>query len=164
MAHLNSFTYDIMDFSIFGQQLCTGSGIEELMDDLGNALSQGGPNLKMLGGGQPAAIPEMNALWKRRMEEIAASPEGFDKMLANYEPPRGNPAFIRSMAKMLREHFGWDVTEKNIAITSGGQTAFFFLFNMLAGKFEDGRQKKVLLPIVPEYIGYANQSVGESFF
>ena len=46
----------------------------------------------------------------------------------------------------------------------GGQTAFFFLFNALAGRFPDGRRKKILLPLLPEYIGYANQAVGEDFF
>lgn len=153
-----------LDFSLFGQRLCTGSGIEELMDDLGNALSQGGANIKMLGGGQPAAIPEMDKIWRQRLEEICGSEGGMEKMLTKYEPPRGNPTFISSLAKMLRQNFGWNVTEKNIAITAGGQTAFFFLFNALAGQFSDGRKKKILLPIVPEYIGYANQSVGSDLF
>jgi valine--pyruvate aminotransferase len=46
----------------------------------------------------------------------------------------------------------------------GGQTAFFFLFNALAGHYPDGRHKKILLPLVPEYIGYANQSLGSQIF
>ena len=48
-------------FSNFGRHLGCGSGIGELMDDLGHALASGGPGLKMLGGGQPARIPEINA-------------------------------------------------------------------------------------------------------
>ena len=141
-----------------------GSGIEELMDDLGNALVSGGPDVRMLGGGQPAHIPEVNALWRRRLEEIMASPGGLEKMLSNYDPPRGNPLFLDSIAALFRESFGWDISAKNIAITAGGQTAFFFLFNALAGKFKDGSRKKILLPLVPEYIGYANQSVSDDIF
>ena len=68
-----------IDLSLFGQRLCQGSGIEELMEDLGNALSSGGPDIKMLGGGQPASIPEMNASWRRRMEEIAEEAGGMEK-------------------------------------------------------------------------------------
>ncbi|BDS07726.1 valine--pyruvate transaminase [Oceaniferula spumae] len=151
-------------FSNFGQRLCMGSGIEELMDDLGNALVNGGPDTKMLGGGQPAHIPEVNALWRRRLEEIMSSPGGVEKMLANYDPPRGNPIFLQAIADLFRENFGWDISAKNIAITSGGQTAFFFLFNALAGEFKDGSRKKILLPLVPEYIGYSNQSVGSDLF
>ena len=151
-------------FSEFGKRLCMGSGIEELMDDLGNALVSGGPDVRMLGGGQPAHIPEVNALWRRRLEEIMASPGGLEKMLSNYDPPRGNPLFLDSIAALFRESFGWDISAKNIAITAGGQTAFFFLFNSLAGKFKDGSRKKILLPLVPEYIGYANQSVSDDIF
>lgn len=150
--------------SELGERLCTGSGIEELMDDLGSALAEGGDDMKMLGGGQPAHIPEVNAVWRRRMEEIMALPGGLERVLSNYDPPRGNPQFLESLAMLFRENLGWDVTAKNLAITAGGQTAFFFLFNALAGHFSDGSRKKILLPLVPEYIGYANQSVGEEMF
>lgn len=150
--------------SEFGQRLCVGSGIEELMDDLGNALALGGPNIRMLGGGQPAHIPEVNALWRMRMEEILSTPGELEKTLSNYDPPRGNPKFLEALAELFNQSFGWDISAKNIAITAGGQTAFFFLFNSLAGKFPDGSSKKILLPLVPEYIGYANQSVGSDIF
>ncbi|MFC4994304.1 valine--pyruvate transaminase [Rubritalea tangerina] len=152
------------DFSIFGNNLCGGSGIEELMDDLGNALAHGGPDTKMLGGGQPGSIPEMNAIWRKRMEEIMAEPGAMEAMVGNYDPPKGSPKFISALAHLFSQELGWDVTEENIAITAGGQTAFFFLFNALAGRTRDGRRKKILLPLVPEYIGYSNQSVGEDFF
>ena len=78
--------------------------------------------------------------------------------------PAGSEAFRSALADLFREEFGWDVTHENFAVTMGGQTAFFFLFNALAGRFPDGSRKKVLLPLLPEYIGYANQSVGEDFF
>lgn len=152
------------EFSVFGEQLGGGSGIEELMDDLGNALASGGPDVKMMGGGQPAHIPEVNALWRRRLEEILATPGGLEKMVANYDPPRGNPRFLESIAVLFRERFGWDISARNVAVTPGGQTAFFFLFNALAGRFADGSQRKVLLPLVPEYIGYSSQSVGSDVF
>ena len=155
-----------MDLSLseFGERLCSGSGIEELMDDLGNALASGGDSIKMLGGGQPAHIPEINAIWRRRIEELLESQEGLGRTLSNYDPPRGNTKFLDALAQLFQENFGWNITSKNIAITAGGQIAFFFLFNALAGKFTDGSKKKILLPLVPEYIGYANQSVGEDIF
>ena len=152
------------EFSTFGRQLAGGSGIEELMEDLGNALASGGPDICMLGGGQPAHIPEVNALWRRRMEEILAEPGALERVLANYDPPRGNPKFIAALAALFRREFGWQLGPENVAITSGGQTAFFFLFNLLAGPMPDGRSKKILLPLVPEYIGYANQGAGGDLF
>ncbi|MDB4501761.1 valine--pyruvate transaminase, partial [Akkermansiaceae bacterium] len=78
--------------------------------------------------------------------------------------PAGSELFRKALAKLFQKEFGWEVTHENFAVTMGGQTAFFFLFNALAGTFRDGSRKKILLPLVPEYIGYANQSVGPEFF
>ena len=71
------------------------------MDDLGHALASGGPDLKMLGGGQPARIPEMNAVWRRRLEEILEEIGGLERALTTYDPPRGNPAFPPSHRRAL---------------------------------------------------------------
>ena len=132
------------------------------MTDLGEALANGG-EVCMLGGGQPAQIPEVEAVWQRRWREIEEAGE-LRQVLGNYQPPAGALTFRQKLAEMLQREFGWKVTADNIAVTAGGQTAFFFLFNALAGKMPDGRQRKILLPLVPEYIGYSGQSVGEEFF
>ncbi len=152
------------ELSEFGRGLCTGSGIGELMEDLGAALAAGGERMRMLGGGQPAHISEMDAIWRRRLEEITAAPDELEHMLGNYEGPAGNSEFRAAVAGLFRREFGWKLGPENVGITAGGQTAFFFLFNSLAGRFADGRRKKILLPLVPEYIGYANQSIGGDLF
>jgi valine--pyruvate aminotransferase len=152
------------EFSQFGQQLGCGSGIGELMEDLGHAMANASPDLKMLGGGQPARIPEMEAVWRQRLTEILAESGGLDRALTTYDPPGGNPRFLEAIATLFRESFGWNLGAENVAITSGGQTAFYFLFNLLAGTMPDGRHKKILLPLVPEYIGYANQGISGNLF
>jgi valine--pyruvate aminotransferase len=149
----------VYEKSLFGERLASGSGIEELMDDLGRAMAGTHGPVRMLGGGNPAHIPEMQAIWRNRMEAILADPPAFDRMMTNYDPPIGNARFIAALANLLRHEFGWNVGPENIAITAGGQTAFFFLFNLLAGEFRDGRRKRILLPLVPEYIGYMNQGL-----
>ena len=152
------------EFSQFGQRMAALSGIETLMEDLGKAMADGGAGIHMLGGGNPAHIPEVEAVWRRRMAEILADGDSFGRMLGNYDPPRGHAGFLAAMATLLRSEFGWDITPDHLAITAGGQTAFFYLFNLLAGKMAQGRQKSILLPIVPEYIGYANQGLTPEFF
>ena len=152
------------EFSNFGQHLGKGSGIGELMEDLGHALASGSPDLKMLGGGQPARIPEMNAVWRQRLEELMEETGGLERSLTSYDPPSGNPHFLEAIATLFRETFGWPITSENVTITSGGQTAFYFLFNLLAGEMPDGSRRKILLPLVPEYIGYANQGNGGEMF
>ncbi|MCG8651716.1 MAG: valine--pyruvate transaminase, partial [Pirellulales bacterium] len=152
------------EFSEFGKRLCSGSGIGELMEDLGEALANAEGIVRMLGGGQPAHIPEMDSLWRRRLEEIGQTDGELEHALGNYEPPSGNLAFRTAVAELFCRQFGWPIGPENVGITAGGQTAFFFLFNSLAGRFECGKQKKILLPLVPEYIGYANPSVGSEIF
>jgi len=150
-------------FSLAGQKLTGRSGILELMDDLGRAMTIE-PDMRMLGGGNPAAVPEMQALLRKRMHELVEDGHALDRMLGNYDPPQGNPRFLRALAGLLQRTFGWDIGPENLAITTGGQSAFFYLFNLLAGRFENGRQRKVLLPLAPEYIGYADQGLeGELF-
>lgn len=134
------------------------------MEDLGEALASDGGDIRMLGGGNPALIPAVEKLWRERMAELLADGRRFEQMLGVYDPPKGNARFARALASELERHFGWPVSEENIAVTSGGQTAFFYLFNLLAGEHGEGRRKKILLPIVPEYIGYAQQGFSEDFF
>jgi valine--pyruvate aminotransferase len=152
-----------LPFSLVGQKLTGRSGILALMDDLGKALTLD-PQMRMLGGGNPAAVPEMQACIRERMAELLAEGAAFDRMIGNYDPPQGNPPFCAALAKLLRETFGWEIGPENVAITTGGQTAFFYLFNLLGGRHADGLFRKILLPLCPEYIGYADQGLDESLF
>lgn len=152
-------------FSSIGQRIGASSGIEQLMDDLGHALATGGSGMRMLGGGNPAAIPEVTALWRTEMARLLKEePDRFDRMLVNYDPCRGNPDFIRAIVELFNRSYGWDITPEHVVVTNGGQTAFFFLFNLLAGQHAGERPRHVLLPLIPEYIGYANQGLSSEFF
>ncbi len=151
-----------MTFSQPGTLLSGPSGIQELMDDLGAALHSH-PDMRMLGGGQPAAIPEVQALWRTRMRALLEDGTAFDRMLLNYDPPAGNPHFREAFASFLKRECGWDVTHENICVLPSSQTACFLLFNLLAGEGAGGR-KRILFPLVPEYIGYANQGLCEGMF
>jgi valine--pyruvate aminotransferase len=153
-----------MKFSSLGQNLSGGSGIEHLMDDLGKALSGVGAAPLMLGGGNPAHIPEMEAVWKIRMEEILGDPAVLRRTLAIYDPPRGNAGVLKALADLLRREFGWAVGPENIAVTPGGQTAFYFLFNLFGGRRSDGMMGRILFPLMPEYIGYASQALEPGMF
>lgn len=150
--------------SEFGRALTSGSGIEELMEDLGHAMAAGGSGMLMLGGGNPGYIPEIEKLLAQRMRELVADPVAFRRMLGNYDPPRGNTAFLEAFAAMLRRELGWDIGAENLAVVCGGQTAFFQLFNLLAGRARDGATRRILFPLAPEYIGYASQGLVPGMF
>ena len=110
----------------------------------------------MLGGGNPAHIPEVDRCLRQSMETLLADGHRFERAIGSYDPPEGNAEFVEAIASLLRGRFGWDIGPQNIALTSGSQLAFFILFNLLAGEYEDGTKKKILFPLIPEYIGYCD--------
>ncbi|EPN8226320.1 valine--pyruvate transaminase [Vibrio alginolyticus] len=150
-----------MQFSKFGEKFNQYSGITQLMDDLNDGLRT--PGAIMLGGGNPAAIPAMLDYFHQASEEMLASGE-LVAALANYDGPQGKDAFVKALAQLFSETYGWDISEKNISLTNGSQSGFFYLFNLLAGKQPDGSHKKVLLPIAPEYIGYGDAGIDDDIF
>ncbi len=151
-----------MNLSTFGQRFARKTGARELMDDLGAALS-GGSAMKMLGGGNPAHIPEVQALFRERMVQVMNDEPLFKRMLANYPAPAGEEYFRVALAGLLNREYGWDLSEKNIALTAGSQSSFFLLFNLFAGPMPGNKvDRKILLPLTPEYIGYADLGVEEN--
>ncbi|WP_203345019.1 valine--pyruvate transaminase [Vibrio fluvialis] len=150
-----------MQFSTFGEKFNRYSGITQLMDDLNDGLRT--PGAIMLGGGNPAAIPEMLDYFKLTSEEMLADGSLIAAM-TNYDGPQGKDVLVKALAKLLRDTYGWDISEKNISLTNGSQSGFFYLFNLLAGRQPDGSFKKILLPLAPEYIGYGDAGIDEDIF
>lgn len=148
--------------SSYGEKLSAPSGINELMRDLGLAMS-GRADMLMLGGGNPAHIPAMEAMWRLRWQAIADEPGRLERVLGNYDEPKGSPDFIAALADSLRARYGWDIGPENVAVVNGSQNAFFYLFNMLGNRRENGH-KRILLPLAPEYIGYADQCLPPGSF
>lgn len=153
----------MMKVSRFGQKIATTSGIGQLMDDLGDALSQG-RDILMLGGGNPAHIPEVQKYFRDSMVKVLQNGDEFEMAIGNYDPPAGNTEFIEAISALLASELGWKVKPKNIALTNGSQTAFFILFNIFAGPFQDRTSRKILFPLTPEYIGYCDVGLADDLF
>ena len=134
------------------------SGISQLMDDLGKAMA-GESRMRMLGGGNPAHIPAVQDALRAEMQRILDSPGQFELMVGNYDTPMGNQAFREALCTFFQNEFGWQLTPKHIVICNGSQSAFFALFNLLGGA-----EQQILLPLVPEYIGYADQGLKKNLF
>ena len=151
-----------MPYSTFGNKFTQHSGINELMDDLNKGV-KGGDDLLMLGGGNPAAIPAIQQRITELMQALLDEGKLIDT-LANYDGPQGKDAFINALVELFNELYDWNLSADNIMLTNGSQNAFFYLFNLLAGDFSNGTKRKILFPLAPEYIGYADASVSEQAF
>ena len=153
----------MVNVSKFGKKIAETSGIGQLMADLGNALVEG-RDILMLGGGNPAHIPEVQERFRESMLKLLENGGEFERVIGNYDPPQGNKEFIEVISRLLANELGWDIQSKNIALTNGSQSAFFILFNIFAGAFEGGANKKILFPLAPEYIGYCDVGLADDLF
>ena len=151
-----------MPYSTFGNKFTQHSGINELMDDLNKGV-KGGDDILMLGGGNPATIPSIHQRLTNLMQELLDQGKLMDT-LGNYDGPQGKDAFINALVELFNDLYDWDLSTDNIMLTNGSQNAFFYLFNLLAGDFSQGKKRKILFPLAPEYIGYADASVSEDTF
>jgi valine--pyruvate aminotransferase len=142
-----------VSWSEFGARFARKTGARELMDDLGEALASD-RDICMLGGGNPAHIPEIEAMFTAEIERILGDEREYRRMFANYPSPAGEERFRSSLAGLFSREYGWQVGPENIALTNGSQAGFFILFNLLGGSQPDGTFKKIMLPVTPEYIGY----------
>lgn len=150
-------------FSRFGERFSRRTGARELMDDLGTAMASD-EQVMMLGGGNPALIPAVQEILRSRVRDVVASDREFRRMVSDYAHPAGEGTFREALAAFLRSEYHWPVGIENIALTGGSQSAFFQLFNLLAGESSDGTQRRILLPITPEYIGYRDTGVAGEIF
>jgi valine--pyruvate aminotransferase len=150
-----------MSFSQFGDKFTQHSGISRLMEDMGEGLRT--PGTIMLGGGNPAQIPAINDYFNQLLLQMHQDGK-LSEALCNYDGPRGKTLLLDALANMLRDELGWPITAQNIALTNGSQSAFFYLFNLFTGRRADGSKKRVLFPLAPEYLGYADAGLEEDLF
>lgn len=150
-----------MTFSAFGDKFTRFSGITRLMGDMNDGLRT--PGAVMLGGGNPAQIPEMQDYFQTLLSEMLATGK-LTEALCNYDGPQGKDVLRHALAEMLQKELGWQLDAQNIALTNGSQSAFFYLFNLFAGRRANGSMSKVLFPLAPEYLGYADAGLDENLF
>jgi valine--pyruvate aminotransferase len=152
-----------LNLSAFGERFTRNTGALELMDDLGQAMS-GDSDALMLGGGNPGKVAAVTSVLKQALLRIAGDDAEFNRMVANYAHPKGEGRFRRALAQLLKSEYGWPIGEEHIALTGGSQSAFFMLFNLFGGYRSDGTSRRVLLPVTPEYVGYADLGLSDGLF
>lgn len=117
----------------------------------------------MLGGGNPALVPQVNEVFLSELQKLVASNK-VSQVFGLYDGPTGNDEFRAALASQLSKEYAWDISANNVALGNGSQANFFVLFNMFAGEMPDGSHKKILFPLAPEYVGYADQGLSDDMF
>ena len=118
----------------FGKRFTADSGINRLMGDIALATAPGAPPVLMMGGGNPAQIPEVKEALRETMLKMLHDEPGEQNSpllhaVSNYDGPPGGRGLVHAVAEHFSEKFGWDIGPENVALTNGSQSSFVYLFN-----------------------------------
>lgn len=143
----------------FGAQMSHLTGVRAIMKDIDETLRAGaGREFINLSAGNPLVLPELEQLWRDCTAQLLASPE-YGEVVCRYGASLGYAPLIEAIAQDFNRRYGLSLSDRNILITPGSQSLYFYAANALGGYTTDGKLKQIVLPLSPEYTGYGGVSL-----
>ncbi|MBO3460348.1 valine--pyruvate transaminase [Aetokthonos hydrillicola Thurmond2011] len=140
--------------SQIGAQMSHLTGVRAIMKDIIETLRAGeGQQFINLSAGNPLILPQVEQLWRDCTAQLLASSE-YGEVVCRYGSSQGYAPFIKAIANDFNQRYGLNLTERNILITPGSQTLYFYAANAFGGYTSSGELKKIVLPLSPDYTGY----------
>ncbi|MBH8552630.1 valine--pyruvate transaminase [Nostocaceae cyanobacterium CENA357] len=137
-----------------GAQMSNLTGVRAIMKDINETLRAGaGQELNNLSAGNPLILPEVEQLWRDCTAELLASPE-YGEVVCRYGSSQGYAPLIEAIINDFNKRYGLNLTERNILITPGSQSLYFYAANSFGGYTTSGELKQIVLPLSPDYTGY----------
>ncbi|MEN9221847.1 MAG: hypothetical protein Q6M04_05355, partial [Thermostichus sp. BF3_bins_97] len=118
--------------SRLGQRMSRLSGVRAINKDIAETLQKGGSHWIDLGAGNPVILPEVEAMWRRYTQELMSGPE-FGQVLCRYGVSQGYGPLIEAVVDYFNQEYGWGITRRNVLITPGSQSFYFFAVNVFCG-------------------------------
>jgi valine--pyruvate aminotransferase len=143
----------------FGTQMSKLTGVRAIMKDIIETLKAGeGQEFINLSAGNPVILPEVEQLWRDCTAELLASPE-YGEVVCRYGSSQGYQPLIEAIAKDFNQRYGLNLSDRNILITPGSQSIYFYAANVFGGYTAEGNLKQIVLPLSPDYTGYGGVSL-----
>lgn len=143
----------------FGTQMSNLTGVRAIMKDIDETLQAGqGQEFINLSAGNPVILPEVEQLWRDCTAELLASSE-YGEVVCRYGSSRGYQPLIEAIATDFNQRYGLNLSDRNILITPGSQSIYFYAANAFGGYTTSGDLKQVVLPLSPDYTGYGGVSL-----
>ncbi len=137
-----------------GAQMSNLTGVRAIMKDIIETLRAGaGQQFINLSAGNPLILPEVEQLWRDCTAQLLASPE-YGEVVCRYGSSQGYAPLIEAIANDFNKRYGLNLSERNILITPGSQTLYFYAANTFGGYTPSGELKQIVLPLSPDYTGY----------
>ncbi|MEH2358233.1 valine--pyruvate transaminase [Nostoc sp.] len=142
-----------------GAQMSNLTGVRAIMKDIIETLRTGaGQQFINLSAGNPLILPEVEQLWRDCTAQLLASPE-YGEVVCRYGSSQGYAPLIEAIANDFNKRYGLNLSDRNILITPGSQTLYFYAVNSFGGYTSSGELKQIVLPLSPDYTGYGGISL-----
>ena len=167
----------------FGAQMSHLTGVRAIMKDIIETLRAGsGQEFINLSAGNPVILPEVEQLWRDCTAELLAGPE-YGEVVCRYGSSQGYQPLIDAVLADFNQRYGLNLTDRNILITPGSQSIYFYAANAFGGytapppsppyqggatvnqspPYQGGARggslKNIVLPLSPDYTGYGGVSL-----
>ena len=130
----------------FGAQMSHLTGVRAIMKDIIETLRAGsGQDFINLSAGNPVILPEVEQLWRDCTAELLASPE-YGEVVCRYGSSQGYQPFIDAVLNDFNLRYGLNLTDRNILITPGSQSIYFYAANAFGGYTTSKQLKNIVLP------------------
>jgi valine--pyruvate aminotransferase len=137
-----------------GAQMSNLTGVRAIMKDIIETLRGGaGQQFINLSAGNPLILPEVEQLWRDCTAQLLASPE-YGEVVCRYGSSQGYAPLVEAIANDFNKRYGLNLSDRNILITPGSQTLYFYAANTFGGYTPSGELKQIVLPLSPDYTGY----------
>ncbi|MEA5515903.1 valine--pyruvate transaminase [Nodularia sp. UHCC 0506] len=137
-----------------GAQMSNLTGVRAIMKDIIETLKAGaGQEFMNLSAGNPLILPEVEQLWRDCTAELLAGSE-YGEVVCRYGSSQGYAPLIEAIANDFNKRYGLNLSDRNILITPGSQSLYFYAANAFGGYTTSGKLKQIVLPLSPDYTGY----------
>ncbi|MFH7030214.1 MAG: valine--pyruvate transaminase [Heteroscytonema crispum UTEX LB 1556] len=137
-----------------GAQMSHLTGVRAIMKDINETLRAGaGQQFINLSAGNPLILPEVEQLWRDCTAQLLASPE-YGEVVCRYGSSQGYAPLIEAIANDFNKRYGLNLSDRNILITPGSQSLYFYAANSFGGYTPTDELKQIVLPLSPDYTGY----------
>ncbi|MEB3886621.1 valine--pyruvate transaminase [Lyngbya sp. CCY1209] len=143
----------------FGDRMSRLTGVRAIMKDIIETLRSGkGQEFINLSAGNPVLLPEVEQLWRECTEQLLSSPE-YGEVVCRYGSSQGYQPFIDVIVEDFNSRYGLNLSDRNVLVTPGSQSIYFYAANAFGGYTTDGQLKQIVLPLSPDYTGYGGVSL-----
>jgi valine--pyruvate aminotransferase len=151
-----------MEFALsqFGIQMSKLTGVRAIMKDIIETLRSGaGTEFINLSAGNPVILPQVRKMWRDYTKQLLDKPKQFGEVVCRYGSSQGYEPLIEAIANYFSAEYDWNLSDRNILITPGSQSIYFYAANIFGGYTENKQLKEIVLPLSPDYTGYGGVSL-----